>query len=191
MADWIEEQGKCTLEPYWSREPMESLVRAVAHQQLHGKAAESILRRLIERYPGQDFPDAGQLKRQRVTTYRSCGFSEAKAVAIRGIAASMLDGTLPTRSAASTMSDYELIESLSQLRGIGKWTVEMMLIFTLGRLDVMPMDDFGVKSGLMHLYSLPAMPRKTEFAQLTDAWQPYRSIGAWYLWRLADSKKKG
>lgn len=190
MGAWIKAHGKCTLEPYWNREPMESLVRAVAHQQLHGKAAESILRRLTERFPGREFPDAGQLKRLRVATYRTCGFSEAKAEAIRGIAGAMLEGKLPTRVAASSMSDDDLIDLLVELRGIGRWTVEMMLIFTLGRLDVMPVDDFGVKSGLMQMYSLPSMPKKAEFAQWTDAWRPYRSIGAWYLWRFADSQKQ-
>jgi len=85
------------------------------------------------------------------------------------------------------MSDAELIDSLIPLRGVGKWTVEMILIFTLGRMDVMPVDDFGVKSGLKTLLELEDLPKRQGFAIATDDWTPYRTIGAWYLWRLADN----
>ena len=190
LRTWIVEQGRCQLEPVWTREPIESLVRAVAHQQLHGKAAESILRRLIERFPNPSFPSAIQLSRMRVTTYRKCGFSLAKTETIRGIARASIDDTIPDRARAGAMSDEVLIETLTQLKGIGKWTVEMFLIFTLGRLDVMPIDDFGVRAGLMHLYGLDGMPKKSEFATRTDSWKPYRSVGAWYLWRMADARKQ-
>ncbi len=189
MSDWIRDQGRCDLQPVWDREPFESLVRAVAHQQLHAKAAESILGRMLARFPNQPFPTALQLSRMRVPSYRQCGFSLAKTEAIRGIAKAIAAGKVPDRVNANAMTDEELIEALTELRGIGKWTVEMLLIFTMGRLDVMPVDDFGVRAGLMHLYELPEMPKKTEFAKWTDAWQPYRSIGAWYLWRLADARK--
>lgn len=186
---WIAEAGLCGLEPAWDREPFESLVRAVAHQQLHGKAAESILGRLIARFPDQPFPTPWQLSRMRVPSFRKCGFSLAKTEAIQGIAKGTIKGVVPTREAANSMSDEALIESLTELRGIGKWTVEMLLIFTMGRLDVMPVDDFGVRAGLKHLYGFDDMPKKLEFAKWTDAWKPYRSIGAWYLWRLADARK--
>ena len=189
MALWIRECGTCALEPAWDREPMESLVRAVAHQQLHGKAAESILRRLLDRFPNQPFPTALQLSRMQIPSYRKCGFSQSKAEAIRSIARGVAAGIVQSRDTAEAMTDQALIDLVTQLRGIGKWTVEMMLIFTLGRLDVMPMDDFGVRAGLMHLYALEGMPKKIDFAKYTEAWQPYRSIGAWYLWRLADARK--
>lgn len=189
LGDWIRDQGPCELMPVAGREPYESLVRAVAHQQLHGKAAESILKRLTDRFPNQSFPTALQLTRMRVTTYRACGFSLAKTEAIRGIARGILAGQIPDRSAAMSMSNEALIEDLVQLKGIGKWTVEMFLIFTMGRLDIMPVDDFGVRAGLMHLYELDEMPKKDQFAIRTDGWSPYRSVGAWYLWRLADARK--
>lgn len=189
IGNWISESGKCELVPVWSREPFESLVRAVAHQQLHGKAAESILGRLTARFPDQDFPSAQQLSRMRVTSYRQCGFSLSKAEAIRGIAKATMGGNVPSRATAEQMSDEELIESLTELRGIGKWTVEMLLIFTLGRLNVMPVDDFGVRAGFMHLYSLSDSPKKSDLIERTESWAPYRSIGAWYLWRLADARK--
>ena len=189
LEAWIEIHGKCELKPDWERETYEALVRAVAHQQLHGKAAESILSRLTGRFPEQPFPTPKQLSRLRMESYRTCGFSEAKALAIIGIAKAQERGKIPSRADSVTMTDNVLISSLMQLRGIGRWTVEMFLIFTLGRLDVMPVDDFGVRSALMQLYGLPEMPKKSEFATYTNAWSPYRSIGAWYLWRYADSQK--
>lgn len=189
FRDWIAEVGQCGLEPVWDREPFESLVRAVAHQQLHGKAAESILGRLIAKFPDQAFPTPLQLSRMRVPSFRKCGFSLAKTEAIQGIAKGTIKRLVPTREAANSMSDEALIEKLTELRGIGKWTVEMLLIFTMGRFDVMPVDDFGVRAGLKHLYGFEDMPKKIEFAKWTDPWKPYRSIGAWYLWRLADARK--
>ena len=189
MKDWIEEVGRCELMPAWDREPFESLVRAVAHQQLHGKAAESILGRMISRFPESPFPTPQQLSRMRTTSYRKCGFSLSKTEAIRGIARESVGGLVPKREMANNMCDESLIERLTQLRGIGKWSVEMLLIFTMGRLDVMPVDDFGVRAGLKHLYGLAEMPKKTEFSNWTDSWSPYRSVGAWYLWRLADARK--
>jgi len=190
LSDWIAEVGRCELEPVWDREPFESLVRAVAHQQLHGKAAESILGRMTARFPDQAFPTPLQLSRMRTLSFRKCGFSASKTEAIQGIAKGTLQGKVPTRETAQSMSDEALVTMLTELRGIGKWTVEMLLIFTMGRMDVMPVDDFGVRAGLKHLYDLAEMPKKIEFAKWTDAWQPYRSIGAWYLWRLADARKK-
>lgn len=189
MSGWISEVGRCELNPIWNREPMESLVRAVAHQQLHGKAAESILGRLIDRFPNQPFPSAEQLSRMRVPSYRKCGFSLAKAEAIRGIAKGFSEGVVPSRLIANGMTDEALIQRLTSLRGIGQWSVEMLLIFTMGKLDIMPVDDFGVRAGLMHLYELPEMPKKADFANWTKSWQPYRTVGAWYLWRLADARK--
>jgi DNA-3-methyladenine glycosylase II len=189
MATWIQHCGKCQLVPEWEREPFESLVRAVAHQQLHGKAAEAILKRLTDRYTEQSFPTPQQLARTRIETYRKCGFSLSKAEAIRGIAKGALQGVVPTREQADGMSNEELVLRITELRGIGKWTVEMLLIFTMGRLDVMPVDDFGVRAGLMQMYGLDSMPKKDAFTSITDRWGPYRSIGAWYLWRYADEQK--
>ncbi len=189
LESWIEQAGKCDLQPYWDRQPMESLVRAVAHQQLHGRAAEAILGRLLAAFPEQSFPEAMQLTRLKEDKLRAMGFSKSKVETIQGIARAAQEGVVPDRATAESMSDEELIERLVSLKGIGRWTVQMMLIFTLGRLDIMPIDDFGVRAGLGHLYKLKDPPKKPLFAERTDHWAPYRSIGAWYLWRLADSKK--
>lgn len=189
LANWIETQGKCELKPDWERETYEALIRAVAHQQLHSKAAEAILGRLIGRFPDQAFPTSKQLSRLRMESYRTCGFSEAKALAIIGIAKAQERGKIPNRADSAAMTDEMLISALMQLRGIGRWTVEMLLIFTLGRLDIMPVDDFGVRSALLKLYDLSEMPKKAEFTTYTNSWSPYRSVGAWYLWRYADAQK--
>lgn len=189
LDSWIDESGPCSLEIQWQRELFEALVRAIAHQQLHGRAAETILGRLVAGFRCESFPSAQQLRRASHEKLRGMGFSSAKAVAIQGIAAAAVAGDIPTRVAAASLSDDELIECLLPLRGVGRWTVEMLLIFTLGRLDVMPVDDFGVKSGLQQLFGLEGMPKKDVFAELTDHWKPYRSLGAWYLWRKADAGK--
>ena len=189
LDSWIEVSGPCSLEIQWQRELFEALVRAIAHQQLHGRAAETILGRLIAGFRCENFPSAQQLKRASHEKLRGMGFSSAKSVAIQGIAAAAVAGEIPNRVAAASLTDDELIERLLPLRGVGRWTVEMLLIFTLGRLDVMPVDDFGVKSGLQQLFGLENMPKKDVFVELTDHWKPYRSLGAWYLWRKADAGK--
>ena len=191
LANWIVECGRCQLTIAWERSLYEALVRAIAHQQLHGRAAESILQRLVVAFAksGHEFPTPRQLSRARPERLRACGFSSAKVVAIQGIAAAAARGELPNRAEAFALTDAELVERLLPLRGVGKWTVEMLLIFTLGRLDVMPVDDFGIRSGLQHLLDLSSHPKRSEFAGLTDHWAPYRTVGSWYLWRLADARK--
>ncbi len=186
---WVAQSGPCSLQIQWERELFEALVRAIAHQQLHGRAAETILGRLVAGFRCKEFPSAMQLKRASHEKLRGMGFSTAKALAIQGIASAAVAGEIPNRAVADTLTDDELVERLLPLRGVGRWTVEMLLIFTLGRLDVMPIDDFGVKSGLQQLFGLESMPKKDAFAELTDHWKPYRSLGAWYLWRKADAGK--
>ncbi|MEX2174878.1 MAG: hypothetical protein WD872_10980 [Pirellulaceae bacterium] len=181
--------GRCELTPYWDRSPYESLVRAVAHQQLHGRAAEAILGRLVQRYPDRNFPLPEDLLATSVDELRGFGFSQAKVATIRGIAEGALSGIVPSRAAAENLTDEELIARLSALRGIGRWTVEMLLIFTLGRLDVMPIDDFGIRTGLQSIYRVKTKVTRDHFARYTDRWAPFRSIGAWYLWREADRAK--
>ncbi len=189
LSVWIVESGRCELQVQWDRDLYEALVRAIAHQQLHGRAAECILGRLCDGFRCEGFPTPQQLKRASTEKLRAMGFSSAKTLAIQGIAAAAASGQIPSRAEAAKLTDDELVERLLPLRGVGRWTVEMLLIFTLGRLDVMPVDDFGVKSGLRQLFALAETPGKTKFAELTDVWRPYRSIGAWYLWRKADASK--
>lgn len=189
LAGWIETAGAPAWSIDWEREPYEALVHAVAHQQLHGRAAQTILARFCAGFRGNGFPTPRQVVRADVDKLRGMGFSAAKVAAIQGIAQATLEGRVPSREEAEQLSDEELVQRLVALRGIGRWTVEMLLIFTLGRLDVMPVDDFGIKSGLRALHRLEGLPGKQDFPALTDHWRPHRSLAAWYLWRLADTLK--
>lgn len=190
MRRLIRTHGPCTLEPEGQRSPFESLVRAVAHQQLNGTAAETILGRFRALFPRKRFPTAAQLADVTDEALRGCGFSWAKIKALRDIAAKTIEGVVPSSRAIQKMSDEEIIERLVQVRGVGRWTVEMMLIFKLGRPDVLPVDDFGVRNGYRIAFNLPEMPKPKELLTLGLAWRPHGTTAAWYLWRAADAARK-
>jgi DNA-3-methyladenine glycosylase II len=179
--------GPCRMEIDSQRDPYEALVRAIAHQQLHGNAARTITGRFLALYPGLAFPPPELVIATEDSVMRACGFSGSKVAAIRAIAEAAACGIVPTRRAATRLSDAELIERL--IRGVGRWTVEMLLIFTLGRMDVLPVDDFGVREGYRRLYGLDAQPKPRELAAIGEAWAPWRSVAAWYMWRSADEGK--
>ena len=184
----IRQIGPCTLRPV-KREPYEALVRAIAHQQVHGRAAEAILGRFIALYPGHDFPPAPQVLDTPAEAMRACGLSGSKVAAIRDIAEKSVGGLVPTRRAAARLEDDALIERLVAIRGVGRWTVEMLLIFTLGRQDVLPVDDFGVREGYRVATGAEAQLKPKDLAAIGQDWGPWRSIAAWYLWRTADAAK--
>ncbi len=188
MRRLIKAHGPCKLVPQM-RSPYEALISAVAHQQLHGNAAEAILRRFKSLFPKNRFPKPEQVLATEETSLRGCGFSMGKLLAIRDIAAKTLSGQIPTRAAAIKLDDAELIERLVEVRGVGRWTVEMLLIFTLGRSDVFPSDDYGVRNGWRVAKKLDEMPKPKEFRLLAERWQPHRTLAAWYLWRAADAAK--
>ena len=168
----------------------EALVRAIAHQQLHGRAAEAILGRLEALFPDEAFPEPDALLAVETDTLRACGFSGSKIVAIREICARTLDGTVPERRRCSRLTDEALIERLVSIRGVGRWTVEMLLIFTLGRPDVMPVDDFGVREGYRVLHGLDEQPRPRALAEIGLAWAPFRSMATWYLYRAVEEARQ-
>ncbi len=180
--------GPCTMEVE-KREPYEALVRAIAHQQLHGNAARAITARFVALYPESPFPKPDQVLATDDAAMRACGFSAGKAAAIRDIAAHAANGVVPTRRAAARMTDEALIERLVVIRGVGRWTVEMLLMFTLGRMDILPIDDFGVREGYRRLHELDAQPKPKELGKLGEIWAPWRSVASWYLWRAADEGK--
>jgi DNA-3-methyladenine glycosylase II len=194
-ADWaqlVKQLGPCGHEPKPAREPFEALVRAVAYQQLHVKAGDAILARLLALHPQQPFPSPPQLLDTGFEAMRACGFSARKIETIRGIAAATLSGVVPDLAAAQRLSDDELIARLSALKGIGRWTVEMFLIYSLARPDILPVDDFGVREGYRLLKSLDVAPAPRAMALIGQAWSPYRTAAAWYLWRLPrPAKAKG
>jgi DNA-3-methyladenine glycosylase II len=170
--------------------PYEALMRAIAHQQLHGRAAAAILARFIELHPGCDgFPDPAMVLAHPETALRGCGFSAGKVASLRDICAHALNGTIPTRRGATRLTNDALIERLTAIRGVGRWTVEMLLIFSLGRPDVLPVDDFGVREGYRMLHGLDTQPKPRALAEIGAAWAPYRSLAAWYLWRAAEAAK--
>lgn len=187
LAPLLEQFAPCGLEPRWERSPYESLVRSVAHQHVHGRAAEAILARLIARHAPAPFPQPADILADDEGELRAVGLSASKILAIRDIARHAEQGVVPDRAAAEALDDETLIAQLIPIRGVGRWTVEMLLIFTLGRLDVMPVDDFGVRRGVMILRGCDAMPGKREMAALTDVWRPYRSVASWYMWRLSEA----
>jgi len=194
-ADWsrlVTQLGPCGHEPKPAREPFEALVRAVAYQQLHVKAGDAILARLLALHPQQPFPTPAQLLDTGFDAMRACGFSARKIETIRGIAAATLNGVVPDLAAAQLLSDDELIARLSALKGIGRWTVEMFLIYSLARPDILPVDDFGVREGYRLLKSLDVAPTPKAMALIGHAWSPHRTAAAWYLWRVPrPTKAKG
>jgi len=166
-----------------TQEPYEALVRAVAYQQLHGKAAAAILGRLLELHGGQ-FPAPAALLATDVAQLRACGFSGRKITYITGLAQAALAGNIPDHATALAMEDEALITQLTALPGIGRWTVEMMLMHTLRRADILPVDDLGVREGFRRLKGLSTAPTPRVLRDIGLAWSPHRSSAAWYLWRV-------
>ena len=172
------------------RSPYEALMRSVAYQQIHGRAADAILGRFLAHFPGQDFPEPAAVLALDETVMRTCGFSAAKTATLRGIAEKTLAGVVPTRAEAENLDDEALIARLTTLRGVGRWTVEMLLMFTLQRPDVLPIDDFGVREGWKVLKGLERQPSPRELGVTGAQWAPYRSTAAWYLWRALELSRK-
>lgn len=190
MKRLILDIGPYRLTPRVRRSPFESLARAIAYQQLHANAAESILRRFVALCPKRRFPQPEDLLAMNRQAIRGAGFSQAKVAALRDLASKTLDGTVPTGVIVRKLDDAAIIERLIAVRGIGRWTVEMLLIFQLGRPDVLPIEDFGVRNGFRIAYGLRKMPTPKELLHYGERWKPYRTAAAWYLWRAADRAKE-
>jgi DNA-3-methyladenine glycosylase II len=186
----IHEHGKCDLVPEKRRSPFQSLVQAVAHQQLNGTAANTILTRFKKLFPGRKFPRPEDLAKVTDQQIRACGFSFAKIKSIRDIAEKTLSGVVPSSRQIVNLSDDEIIARLTEVRGVGRWTVEMLLIFQLGRPDVLPADDFGVRTGFRVAYNKRAMPKPKELLKFGERWRPHATTAAWFLWCAADAAKK-
>ncbi|MEB0045225.1 MULTISPECIES: DNA-3-methyladenine glycosylase [unclassified Pseudomonas] len=187
--DWrrhIDAVGPCRHQPHPTREPYESLVRAIAYQQLHARAGDAIVGRLRALFPSSPFPEPEQILATDFTQLRSCGFSASKITTLQGIAQATLDGVVPDYATALAMDDEALIERLITLRGVGRWTVEMLLIYSLERLDILPADDFGVREGYRRLKELDAQPNRKQMIEIGLGWRPYRTVAAWYLWQRSD-----
>jgi DNA-3-methyladenine glycosylase II len=190
MRRLIREHGRCGLMPETRRSPFQSLVLAVAHQQLHSTAAGNILARFKKLFPGRRFPRPEDLAGVTDAQIRACGFSHAKIRAIRDLAEKTLSGVVPTARQIGLLPDEEIIVRLTEVRGVGRWTVEMLLIFQLGRPDVLPADDFGVRNGFRLAYRKRALPSPRELLKFGERWRPHATTAAWYLWRAADAARK-
>lgn len=191
MARLMDAVGPYGLVPDLDCTPFRALARAIAHQQLHGAAAKSILARLVGTCGRGNFPTPRQLLAVPESDLRAIGFSRAKIAALRDLAEKCLTGVVPSRAVLERLPDAEIIARVTQVRGIGRWTVEMMLMFQLGRPDVLPVDDFGVRNGFRLAYGLRKMPAPRALAAFGERWRPYRSVASWYLWRAVELAREG
>ena len=171
--------------------PFQALAHAIAHQQLNGTAANTILRRLIAACNDGPFPSPQWVLAAPAATLRAAGFSFAKVAALKDLAEKTLAQVVPGHTELALLPDEEIITRLTQVRGIGRWTVEMLLMFRLGREDVLPVDDFGVRAGFRAAYGLKQMPHPKALAQYGQRWKPHRSAAAWYLWRALELSRAG
>jgi DNA-3-methyladenine glycosylase II len=186
LANLIESVGPCRLQLAHMHSPFDSLVESIIYQQLSGKAAATIHGRLQALFPKSKYPTPEDILDAPDTLLRSAGVSTAKTRALKDLAEKAKMGVVPELVKMSTLGDQTLIEQLTQIRGVGQWTVEMLLIFRLGRLDVLPSTDYGVRKGFSLTYKRKQLPTPGELLKFGERWRPYRSIASWYLWRATE-----
>lgn len=173
------------------RRPFDALAESIAYQQLSGKAAATIWKRVRALYGRRKWLDPRMVLATPEETLRGCGLSRSKVAALKDLAAKTLDGTVPSAAALERMSDDEIIERLTQVRGIGRWTVEMLLLFDLGRPDVWPVNDYGVQKGYARTFGKRKLPTPKQLQRIGEKWRPYRSLAAWYFWRALETDQPG
>ena len=190
LAELMRRAGPFALRTRRMHNPFEALARNIVFQQLHGSAAEAIHGRVLGLFGG------GRLRPRDVLdapdeALRGAGLSGAKAAALKDLAAKTLDGTVPTLARLRRMGDEEIVERLTRVRGIGRWTVDMLLMFRLGRPDVLPVGDYAVRKGFAVAYGLGESPRPKELERYAERWRPYRSVASWYMWRALEHPGQG
>src|SRR6478672_109470 len=190
MAQLIARSRRYNIAPAVSIRPFDALAESIAYQQLSGKAAATILGRVRALYPKRKWLDPEQLLATPDETLRAAGLSRAKTAALKDLAAKTLDGTVPSGRALVRMTDDEIITRLTTVRGIGRWTVEMLLLFDLGRPDVWPVDDYGVRKGFAKTFGRRKLPTAKQLMKFGEKWRPYRSVAAWYFWRALDKSEE-
>jgi DNA-3-methyladenine glycosylase II len=186
LAALIEKSVEFTLNIDEDQSPYESLLRAIAYQSIAGKAAAVIFGRIKSLGSNGRCPNPEEILRVPAETLREAGLSAAKIAAVRDLAQKTIEGVVPTMEDAHNMSDQELVDRLISVRGIGAWTVEMFLIFRLGRPDVLPIHDYGVQKGFALTYRKRRIPKPKELAKFGERWRPYRTVASWYMWRAVD-----
>ena len=190
MAQLIARSRRYTIAPSLAVRPFEALAESIAYQQLSGKAAATIWGRVRALYPKRRKLDPKLILATPDKKLRAAGLSRSKVAALKDLAAKTIDGTVPSARALGKMSDEEIVERLTTVRGIGRWTVEMLLLFDLGRPDVWPVHDYGVQKGFAKTFGRRKLPTPKQLLKVGDKWKPYRSAAAWYFWRALDAPEK-
>ena len=190
MSALIAQSRRYNLVPATSVRPFDALAESIVYQQLNGKAAAAIWNRVRALYPKRKRLDPAKILATPDETLRAAGLSRAKIAAIKDLAAKPIDGTVPSGRALLRMSDDEIVARLTTVRGIGRWTVEMLLLFDLGRPDVWPVDDYGVRKGFAKTFGKRKLPTPKQLMKLGEKWRPHRSVAAWYFWRALDQAEK-
>jgi len=186
LAKVIVAHGPCPIGPNGAGTPFSALARSIAYQQLAGKAAATIHGRVIALYHPRRILRPEDVLATEDERLRGAGLSRAKTAAIKDLARKTVEGVVPSWAALRRMEDEEIIERLTTVRGVGRWTVEMLLIFHLGRPDVLPVSDYGVRKGFQRTYGKRALPTPKQLTKHAERWRPYRSIASWYLWRALE-----
>jgi DNA-3-methyladenine glycosylase II len=185
LGQLIKQVGGLDIDPPARLNPFEALLRSIVHQQLSGKAASTIHGRVKALFPGRVIKPEEAIAIP-TETLRGAGMSHAKVAAVKDLAQKTVEGLVPSGAQLRKMSDETIIQRLIQVRGIGEWTVQMVLMFQLGRPDVLPIKDLGVRKGFMITYNLDDMPAEKEMTDYCECWRPYRSVASWYMWRAVD-----
>jgi 3-methyladenine DNA glycosylase/8-oxoguanine DNA glycosylase len=182
----MERVGPCLLRPRRTQSLFAAVARAIVYQQLSGSAAATILGRVQALYAPKRFPTPRDILATPPERLRAAGLSTAKTAALRDLAERSLDGTVPTMRRVRLMDDEEVIERLVQVRGVGRWTAEMLLMFRLGRGDVLPVSDLGIRKGFALTFGNRRLPAAITIERRAERWRPYRSVACWYLWRALE-----
>jgi len=191
MAQLIARSRRYDVKPNGLARPFDALAESIAYQQLSGKAAATIWKRVRALFPGRKYIDPRLVLKIPDRKLRAAGLSGSKVAAIKDLAAKTIDGTVPSVRALAKMTDEEIIERLIAVRGIGRWTVEMLLLFDLGRPDVWPIHDYGVQKGFAKTFGRRKLPKPKQLMKLGEKFRPHRSVAAWYFWRALDAPEKG
>src|SRR6185295_10544238 len=186
LAQLISRSRRYEIEPNLKVRTFDALAESIAYQQLSGKAAATIWKRVRAIFPKRKFLDPKLVLATPDEKLRAAGLSRSKVAALKDLAAKTIGGVVPSARALAKMTDEEIVERLSAVRGIGRWTVEMLLLFDLGRPDVWPIHDYGVQKGFAKVFGKRKLPTPKQLLKHGEKWRPYRSVAAWYFWRALD-----
>lgn len=191
LAQLMERIGPFRMQVNSLHSPFSALLEAIVYQQLTGKAAGTILRRVHALYYPRWVPRPADILATAPDSLRAAGLSRAKVAAVRDLSEKTLDGTVPTLARLRRLPDPEILSRLTSIRGIGPWTVEMLLIFRLGRADVLPATDYGIRKGFRVAFRTRGLPTPAQVLRRGERWRPYRTVASWYLWRAVDTVTPG